>query len=157
MHCQSFGATVDINWSTGSQSAAPLYLKRYRMSPSSASHSNQGWQHGCLCKFLFQNWIPKTWGRRECREACRPLLNNSQGKRALLSRFMFLDPSHRNENIYPFLGLWEQRERYPPTLTRTQCAHLFLEKTKRSFASNCGSCHACLSPGLGHPQSWYLA
>lgn len=97
---------LDINWSIGHQSPFIFILFiledtdcRPYVTPTVTKADNKG---SCVNKFLFQNWIPKSWGRRERREAYRPLLNNSQGKQALLSNFMFLDPSHRNENIIHF-------------------------------------------------------
>lgn len=60
---------------------------------------------------------------------------------SIVEQFYVSWPFPQKWKHYPFLEIWEQRERYPLTLNRTQCAHLFVEKTKHSFASNCGSCH----------------
>lgn len=101
MHCQSAGATGNRNQWRGCKSPAPVLSQQIQTAtltciPQSPRLTTRALP---LSKFLFQKWIPKTWGRRERREACRPLLNNFHVNRALLSNFMFLDPSHRNEIV----------------------------------------------------------
>lgn len=129
MNRQSVGASVNINQLIVCKNPAPVYLKRYKLPPLSASHSNQSWQHGFLCNFLFQVWIPKTWGRRECREACRPLLNNPHVNRALLWAILYLLTLPTEWNTVHFWKAGSKRKDII-WLNRSQWVHLFLEETQ---------------------------
>lgn len=57
------------------------------------------------------------------------MLNNFRVNRALLSNFMFLDPSHRNERV-SISGNLGAKGKYQLTVNGIQRAHLFLDKTE---------------------------
>lgn len=109
-----------------------------------------------LCKCLFQKRIPNTWGRRECREACRPLLNNFRMNRALLSNFMFLDPSHRNE-LVSISGNLGAKGKISADSEQNSTFPSVSRKENAILASSWESFTLCRPPQPSHSQSWYLA
>lgn len=132
MHCQSFETTVDINWAVGCQSPAPVYLKDKDCHPNvHPTVTRAGNMASCV------NFCPRIqFQKLEVEEdAGRHVGLRSTTLRELstVEQFYVSWPFPQKWKHYPFLEIWEQRERYPLTLTKTQCAHLFLEKDKTQF------------------------